>query len=287
MNCPNCNFEISEVDKTCPFCEYIISKEESIDIPETNDDITASEDVVLVEPQLDNSNCFSEHTSDNQATNKEDQSALFNEITTDTDILSNDIPKVSSGDNDMFLETTKTVISVNVEQEHKVTEKAIDATEELSLDSEHNVPLIEKFLIAMSHSKKLDTDAVKNTLSKKSHIQNIISSIPFMFWYPYALRKKTKNMIFFANQSLKLMLYLMINCIALLFFELMPFYKTVTYLNDGILFYSSVKYIPLVILIPLSISFFIWFFLTFLNIYCSVKNKPYNFLPFKHLSIIK
>lgn len=291
MNCPNCNLEISEVDKICPFCEYTIFVDEAIETSENS--IETIDDTALNEHQqsTENFDHVIQQNYDEQALDIEhsdnDESSIFTEISPINDAFFEEESKAISDTESSVLNTDDINLNADVEQEPKATEQSNTDSQSTSSTDEHNVSLIEKLLMVMSNTKKLDAIPIKSSFPKKSRIQNIIASIPFLFWYPYALKKKTKTMTFFANQSLKLTLYLMLNSIALLFFELMPFYKTVTYLNDGILYYSSVKYIPLVILIPLSVSFLIWLLLTFLNIYCSVKNKPYNFLPFKHFSIIK
>ena len=291
MNCPNCNLEISEIDNICPFCAHTISESTQ---DNHNDDFPKKDDRFAIQPA-------SEYID--QSDNENPDDLLNNSIDIHED-KALDIPPVIEGFDDLV--TTEAPIEQTIEAESTQSENIIDILKskqaqkddafqaennsqdnsDVSFNSAH-IPFLEKLLLILSGNKKIDPEFTTNNFSGKAKFYSVISSIPLMFWFPYALKKKTKSMTFFANQSLKLSLYLILNCSLLLFFELMPFYKTVSYLKDGILYYSSVKYVPLVILIPLCVSFFIWICLTILNIYCSIKNKPYKILPFKRFSVIK
>ena len=274
MNCPGCNLEISEIDSVCPFCNIEIINNTNTPLKPSNEDCILQEDTL-------------EQSSENIP------------IDINNDYVNNDIDFLNSTTTDILLETTEnsdfTEIITTTDNDfepvkttdNNLGENADSITTETNSvysDEKQKITFLEKVLIYLSGEKK----PLNTTKSQgKMQIFCIISAIPLMFWLPYILHKKTKTLLFFSNQSFKLTLLMLINSLLLLTFEILPFYKTISYVKNGILFYSSVKYVPLVIIIIASILGLLFLTSAILNVYSAVIGKTYNFLPFKRFNIIK
>lgn len=268
MNCPNCNLEISEIDIECPFCKHTV-------LISSNDDYSENEQ----------QNEINEITEISQTIQKD--SLDFN----DTESESQQEYRPNDDDSNIDMELSEQNCDIPFNREIDVSAKLnqndnkVIPEDKVSSNEKHNnkINFIEKLLIFLSGKKE---NPIEN-LSSEIYVLNILSSFPLLFWIPYVLKKKPKSVLFFANQSFKLTILLMINSVFLLVFELIPFYKTVDYLNNGIMYFSVERFVPSIVLIFYVFLSVFWLIMFSLNLYCSTTKKLYNFLPFKSLKIIR
>lgn len=276
MKCPKCNFEISEIDSICPFCNTDFKPNSNI---ESNDN-----EELICTPTENNFDLKPEEseTISNDKIIEEDTLTIDKNLIMQSHEATDETPEI---DHILKTEAPSSPLTddsvISSPPNESLKSPQIETT---SSAEKQNVSVVEKILMFLSKEKKPLSPA---TQKDGFRLFCIISSLPLMFWFPFVLSKKTKSLLFFANQSLKLTLFMLLNSILLFIFELIPFYKTVSYVKNGILFYSSVKYVPLVIIILITFLILLWLFLTILNIYCAYKGKTYSFLPSKHFNIIR